>query len=201
MYEFMKEKIEKMEEVSDKISKLIKDIKNTPENQLPDRINNLNGGLYSHIIGLYSHLSQFHKDTTTLYGIPKSFPPCSSTVTNIQEISSDYVRIKMPLLYKKDWSGDYILAYDLDRALSEAQKKGISLPFMEKMEIIFTFYYLTTESKFIRDNDNYALKPVINTIMRHMRSADRGDKAWLSLRTIVKENIENHTIIEIRRLT
>lgn len=103
------------------------------------------------------------------------------------------------MMYRKD-KGDYILAYDLDRALSEAQKNGTPIPYMEKMEIVFTFNYSSeTDKSLIRDNDNYAIKPIINTIVRHMRGSDRGDKAWLSLRTIVKENIENHTIIEIRR--
>lgn len=199
MYQFLDEKIEKMEDINMKISKLLSDIKNTPESLLPSRVEWQNDKLHSLIIELYSYLSSYHRDEANLYGISKAFPPAASELTEIQEINSDYIRIKMPMMYRKD-KGDYILAYDLDRALSEAQKNGTPIPYMEKMEIVFTFNYSSeTDKSLIRDNDNYAIKPIINTIVRHMRGSDRGDKAWLSLRTIVKENIENHTIIEIRR--
>jgi hypothetical protein len=199
MLQFLKEKIEKLEDISTAISNQIENIKSTPENVLPTRFITLNDELHTLIVRLYSQLGIYHRDVATLFGAPNAFPASSSGLTEIQKMNNDYIKIKMPIPYRKD-KNDPILASDLDAALWEAQKNGTKIPYMEQMEIVFTFCYSSdTNKSLIRDNDNYALKPIINTIVRHMRNSDRGDKTWLSLRTIVKENIENQTLIEVKK--
>lgn len=105
----------------------------------------------------------------------------------------------MPILYRKN-KEDSILVDDLDMALFNVLKSGAEIPAIENKEIIFTiFYNSNTVQSFIRDNDNYCIKGVINTIVRYLRSTDSGDSTWLSLKTVILDNIENHTIIEIKK--
>lgn len=200
MLQFLKEKIEKLKDISEAISNQIKKIENTPEYLLPTRFNAHNDELHSLIIKFYAHLGHYHRDVATLYGGSNAFPASSSGLTEVVEVRDDYIKIKMPLLCRKDKS-DSILVNDLDAAFWEAQKNGAKIPNMNKKEITFTFCYSAdTEKTFIRDNDNYAIRRIINAIVRNIGSTDDGEITRLSLQTIVKENIENHTVIEVKRL-
>ena len=126
-------------------------------------------------------------------------PTVLSGMTEIQEIRDDYIKIKMPLLYRKN-KEDPILVDDLDMAFLNILESGGKIPSIQKKEIIFTFYYSSdTDKNLIRDNDNYAIRRIINAIVRHLQSSDSGDSTWLSFRTIIQDGIENHTIVEVKK--
>ena len=192
--------ISKMKEISTKISTLVSEIENTPEHLLPFEFNQQNDSLHNLIIKLYSQLTEYHRQSSRLYSMPINFPRTASRLTAIQEIRNDYIRIKMPLLYRKN-KEDSILADDLDMAFFDVLKSGAKIPAIEKKEIAITYYYKSNTLKnLIRDNDNYAIKRVINTIVRYLQSTDSGDTTWLSIKTILSDVEENYTIIEVKRL-
>ena len=79
-------------------------------------------------------------------------------------------------------------------------KSGVDIPPIQKKEIFFTFYYSSdTDKNLIRDNDNHSIRGVINIIVRYLRSTDSGDSTWITLKTILQDGIQNHTIIEIKK--
>jgi len=196
----IKNNIAKMKEASAKISTLISDIENIPDYLLEYDLNKKTDALHNQIIELYSQLCLYHHQVSGECSIPNKFPTTASRLTEIQEMRDDYIRIKMPILYRK-YKEDSILIDDLDVAFFNILKSGATIPSIQKKEIVFTFYYNSgMKENLIRDNDNYAIRGVINTIVRYLRSTDSGDSTWLSLRTIVQDNIENHTIIEIKKM-
>lgn len=200
MVKSMKENLTKMKEASAKISTLISEIESIPEHLLQYDLNRQTDTLHTHIIELYSQLGFYHRQISGLHSMSKKFPTTASRFTEIQEIRGDYIKIKMPILYRKN-KEDSILVDDLDMAFFNVLKSGADIPAIEKKEIAFTFFYNSnTDQSLIRDNDNYSLKGIINTIVRYLRSTDSGDTTWLSLKTILMEGIGNHTIIEIKKL-
>ena len=199
MVKSIKENLAKMKKTSAKISTLISDIENTPEHLLQYDYNRQTDALYNCIIELYSQLGVYHRQASGLYSISKKFPTTASKFTEIQEIRGDYIRIKMPILYRKN-KEDSVLVDDLDMAFFNVLKSGVDIPVIDKKEISFTFYYNSnTERSLIRDNDNYSIKGVINTIVRYLQSTDSGDTTWLSLKTAIMDDTQNHTIIEIKK--
>ena len=199
MVSSIKKKIAKMKETSAKISTLISDIESIPEHLLEYDLNRKTDALHTQIIELYSQLILYHRQISGLYSIPKRFPTNPSKLTEIQEIRDDYIKIKMPILYRKN-KEDSLLINDLDMAFFDILKSGADIPSIQKKEIIFTFYYNSdTDRDLIRDNDNYSIRGVINTIVRYLRSTDSGDSTWITLKTILQEGIQNHTIIEIKK--
>lgn len=190
--------IGKMKEASAKISTLISDIKNIPEHLLEFDLNRKMDALFTEIVKLYSHLTCYNRQASGMYSIPKS-PTVLSGMTEIQEMRDDYIKIKMPLLYRKN-KEDSIIVNDLDMAFFNILESGGKIPSIQKKEIIFTFYYSSdTDKNLIRDNDNYSTRRIINTIVRYLQSSDSGDSTWLSFRTKIQDGIENHTIVEVKK--
>jgi len=122
MVSSIKEKIAKMKETSVKISAIISEIEGIPEYLLKYDLNRKTDALHTQIVKLYSQLMLYHRQVSGLYSIPNRFPTTVSGLTEIQELRNDYIRIKMPILYRKN-KEDSILADDLDMAFFYYFKK------------------------------------------------------------------------------
>lgn len=189
--------VEKIDKISFKISKLTKTMKHIPEELYPVVFNDYCEKIYSHLVELYSALCIYHRKCSTAFSTSKIFPAQASKHTKILELRDDYIKIKMPLLHRKQ-ERNFFLAKDLEAAFQTIIKDGTSIPYMDKKEISFTFCYSSeVDKKYIRDTDNYETRSIINTIVRNMRCSDSGLTTQLSMKTIIKDEKENHTIIEI----
>jgi len=197
MKKVLAKNIANMKEISAKISTLVSQMEHTPEHLLKYKFNQQTDALHTLIVKLYSYLNVYHRQVSGVCDMPKKFPAKGSGLCKIKEMRSDYLKIKMPLLYRKKRE-DNILIDDLYAMFFDMAKTNISFPKMPKKEIVFTFIYnASTPPSFIRDNDNYAIRGVINTIISFLGDSDSGDTTWLSIRTLLKENTENHTIVEV----
>lgn len=102
MIKSIKDNINMMKETSTKIVTLISAIESIPDYKLSYESNRQNDKLHNLIIELYSQLGVRHRQVLGLYSLPKKFPTTASRLTEIQEMRNDYIRIKMPLLYRKN---------------------------------------------------------------------------------------------------
>lgn len=200
MVSCLKENVTQMKLISAKISTLISEIESTPESLVQFEFNKQNDALHNLIIKLYAELNVYHRQISGLFSMPKKFPTKASKLTEIQEMRDDYIKIKMPLLYRKTRE-DSILTDDLYVALFDILRSEAKVPIMKKKEIVFNFYYNSgTPQNLIRDNDNYSIRGIINIIVNFLGDTDSGNTTWLSIKTFVADNIQNHTIIEVIKM-
>lgn len=117
---------------------------------------------------------------------------------DVFEISERCICFRIPVLnnrfgYKNKELFDNIVRYVF---LSEIEK-GNEIPQMGKHTIVFTHVWPTSNKDHILDNDNYDTRGVINNIVHFIGSSDSGINSWQMHRTILSDELEMGTYIQI----